>query len=150
MAQFHTHNYHDNLINTHLYSHCHPATSITALLVFDWIDARSSLRTVLLPLGQELQPWEFGWRSSIPTFPFGQYPCPCRCLTVLPARCSRHHSRRDFNGPEPLRLWETTFPGTPAPRSPPIRLILLQLPPPSLSTPRDCPQLWFRHCEHFT
>ena len=42
-----------------------------------------------------MQPWELDLGSSIPTLPFGLYPCSCHRSTILPARCSRHHSRRD-------------------------------------------------------
>ena len=98
MVDFHVHNCHDNLIYTHPYSPCSPATSNTALSVFDWIDVRPSSRAAFLPIGRELQAWELDLGSSTPTLSLGPSQCFPPSSAILPARHPRRRSRRSPQG----------------------------------------------------
>ena len=89
MAQFHTHNCHDNLIHTHLYSPCHPATSNTALFVLIGLICAHCCAQRSCHLGRSCN-WEMDLGSSIPTLPFGPIRTPFLnhsrfCLPGAPA-----------------------------------------------------------------
>ena len=115
MAHFHVHIYHDNLICTHSHSPQHPATSVTTVLVFDWVDGFPSLHATPLPFGRELQPWELDLGSSIPTPSLGLRPRSSLprlfCAPGTPASPAFSQPSFALRPPardiEPSQSWET-------------------------------------------
>ena len=143
----HTHICNDNLNILTLCSPRVPASSNTTVLEFDPSDASVASRASRRASGGGCNRGNWVLGASIPPSSIDPH---LRSSSLGYPAChrSRHHSRRDFRGREPLQSWETRLASLPAPPTPDATRSSACSPPASTRLPPGC-SAHYRSYHHF-